>query len=218
MSEMRTEEEQVEALKNWWKENGKSLLLGVALALAIVFGWKGWQNNQQVNAENAATLYTNLVQAVAIASTPTATDDQRATATHLAATLKTDYSDSAYAHFGALFSARLAVDGGDFDSAISELDWVLSQSSDSVMKTVASMRKARVLAATGQVDQAVTLLNGLSEAGFKVSIAELKGDLFMQQGDKEKALSAYQTAVDNAQQANRPLLNMKLENLAAEEG
>ncbi len=43
MSEMRTEEEQVEALKDWWKENGRSLLLGVALALAIVFGWKGWE-------------------------------------------------------------------------------------------------------------------------------------------------------------------------------
>ena len=218
MAELRTEEEQVEALKNWWKENGKSLLLGVALALAIVFGWKGWQNNQQVNAENASIMYQNLVQAAAIASTPQATEEQRATAAHLAKALKEEYSDTAYARFGALFSARLAADSGDFDSALKELDWVLAQSTDAVMKTVASMRKARVLAAKGQPDQAVTLLAGLNEAGFKVSIEELKGDLYMQSGDLDKARTAYQAAVDTAQQGTRPLLNMKLENLAAEEG
>ncbi len=91
MSDMRTEEEQVEALKNWWKENGKSLLLTIALALAVVFGWKGWQNNQRITAENAAVMYQNLVQAVALASAPQATDDQRTTASHLAKTLKDEY-------------------------------------------------------------------------------------------------------------------------------
>jgi predicted negative regulator of RcsB-dependent stress response len=35
-----TEDQQVEALKRWWKENAKSILLGVALGLAAVFGWR----------------------------------------------------------------------------------------------------------------------------------------------------------------------------------
>lgn len=38
--EHRTEEEQVAALKQWWKDNGNSLIIGVGLALAVVFGWK----------------------------------------------------------------------------------------------------------------------------------------------------------------------------------
>ena len=42
MAELRTEEEQVEALKSWWKENGKSLIMGVVIAVAAVFGWRGW--------------------------------------------------------------------------------------------------------------------------------------------------------------------------------
>ena len=46
MAELRTEEEQIEAIKRWWKKNGSSLLLGIALALAIVFGWQAWQNHQ----------------------------------------------------------------------------------------------------------------------------------------------------------------------------
>lgn len=214
MSDMRTEEEQVEALKNWWKENGKSLLLGIALTLAVVFGWKGWQNNQQVTAENGAVVYQNLVQAVALASAPQATEDQRTTATHLAKSLKEEFGDTAYARFGALFSARLYVDSGDYSAALSELDWVLAQSPDDVMKTVASMRKARVMAAMGDVEPAVTLLESLKSPSFSVSIAELKGDLYRQLGDLDKARNAYQGAVADAPQGTRPLLNLKLDSLA----
>ncbi len=214
MSDMRTEEEQVEALKNWWKENGKSLLLTIALALAVVFGWKGWQNNQRITAENAAVMYQNLVQAVALASAPQATDDQRTTASHLAKTLKDEYGSTAYAHFGALFSARLLVDANDYPAALNELDWVLAESQDSVMKTIASMRKARVMAAMGDADKAVALLDGLKEPSFSVSVAELKGDLYLQMGETDKARSAYQSAVGDAPQGGRPLLNLKLDSLA----
>ncbi len=40
MAELRTEEEQIEAIKRWWKENGVSLLIGAAIAAAGVFAWK----------------------------------------------------------------------------------------------------------------------------------------------------------------------------------
>jgi len=218
VSEMRTEEEQVEALKNWWKENGKSLLLGIALALAIVFGWNGWQNNQRVTAENAGVVYQNLVQAVAIASAPTATDEQRKTAAHLADTLKQDYDGSAYARFGALLAARLAADSGDLDAALQEFDWVLSQKPDAVMEVVTSMRKARVLGAKGEADAAIAVLNGLSADSFKVSVEELKGDLYLQMNQPEEARTAYQSALNAVtQQGSRPILNMKLDNLSVEE-
>ncbi|SER05856.1 Putative negative regulator of RcsB-dependent stress response [Amphritea atlantica] len=214
MSDMRTEEEQVEALKNWWKENGKSLVLTIALALAVIFGWKAWQNNQRITAENAGVMYQNLVQAVALASAPQATDDQRATASHLAKSLKDEYGDTTYALFGALFSARLYVDAGDYAAALTELDWVLAQSDDSVMKTVATMRKARVMAAMGDADKAIALLDGLAEPSFSVSVAELKGDLYLQTGEVDKARAAYQSAATDAPQGARPLLTLKLDSLA----
>ncbi|MDO6564872.1 tetratricopeptide repeat protein [Amphritea sp. 1_MG-2023] len=211
---MRTEEEQVEALKSWWKENGKTLLLGIALALAVVFGWKGWQNNQRVAAENAAVVYQNLVQAVALASAPQATDDQRTTATHLAKTLKDEYGDTAYARFGALFSARLYVDSGDYSAAVNELDWILAQSPDEVMATITTMRKARVMSAMDDVDAAIRLLDGLKAQSFSVSVAELKGDLYLRLGQVDNAREAYQAAVADAPQGERPLLSLKLDSLA----
>lgn len=214
MSDMRTEEEQIEALKSWWKENGRSLLLGIAVTLAVVFGWKGWQNNQRVNAENAAVVYQNLIQAAALASVPKATDDQRSTATHLAKSLKEDFGDTAYARFGALLSARLYVNSGNYSAALNELDWVLAASEDEVMITVATMRKARVMAAMGDFQQAVTLLDKLTTADFSVSVAELKGDLYRQLGEMDKAREAYLAAVTAAPQGTRPLLSLKLDSLA----
>lgn len=84
------------------------------------------------------------------------------------------------------------------------------------MKTVATMRKARIMAAMGDAADAVSLLNGLQEPSFSVSLAELKGDLYLLQGETDKARDAYQSAAADAPQGARPLLNIKLESLAAE--
>ena len=216
MAELRTEEEQVEALKKWWQENGKSLVLGVLLAGAIIFAWKGWQNSQQVKAETAAALYQNLIQAVALASAPQATEEQKSTAAHLAGNLKADFDDTAYARFGALLNARLLLDAGDKDAAIAEFDWVLSQSEDPVMTVVTTMRKARVLASKGDVAAAIALLNGVSSDAFQVSLMELKGDLQLKNNEPVKARASYQQALDLAGDEARPILVMKLDNLAVE--
>ena len=65
MAELRTEEEQVEALKSWWKENGKSLIMGVVIAVAAVFGWRGWNQYQDDFAANASAMYESILNPVA---------------------------------------------------------------------------------------------------------------------------------------------------------
>ena len=57
MATYETEEEQLEALKKWWKENGRSILLGLLLGVLIIAGWRGWQAYQANRAESASTLY-----------------------------------------------------------------------------------------------------------------------------------------------------------------
>ena len=42
MSAYLEEEEQIEAIRNWWKENGRSVIAGAVLGLAAIFGWQGW--------------------------------------------------------------------------------------------------------------------------------------------------------------------------------
>lgn len=217
MSEMRTEEEQVQAIKSWWKENGKSLLLGIGLAVAIVVGWRGWQERQAVESENASILYQNMVEAVIAGMGAENNEDQLATAAHLAEQLKGDYEDSTYAKFAALIQARVAVDAKEFDKAIAEIDWVLSRQPSAEMRVIATMRKARLQAAGGDVDAALASLNGLSAGKFEATLGELKGDLHLMKGDTDAARAAYASALKAAEQGGaRPLLAMKLDDLAVE--
>jgi predicted negative regulator of RcsB-dependent stress response len=216
---MRTEEEQVEALKRWWQENGKTLLLTLAVALALVFGWRTWQDRQAAEAANASALYQNLVQAVTLALGPEPDAAQVATAEHLALNLKTDYEDSAYASLGALLMARVAVEQAELDQALEELEWVLVRDPSDALRTVATLRKAQVLGEQGQVGTALALLDSLEPGNFEVSYQELKGDLLLKDGKAAEARDAYRLAAQAAETSGvRPLLTMKLENLTAEEG
>ncbi|PAR85254.1 YfgM family protein, partial [Vibrio cholerae] len=39
-----TEEQQVEAIKDWWKENGKAVIFGAVIGLGGLFGWRYYQD------------------------------------------------------------------------------------------------------------------------------------------------------------------------------
>ncbi len=93
---------------------------------------------------------------------------------------------------------------------------MLSQSEDPVMTVVTTMRKARVLASKGDVSAAIALLNGVSSDAFQVSLMELKGDLQLKNNEPVKARESYQQALDLAGDEARPILVMKLDNLAVE--
>ena len=114
--ELRTEEEQVEAIKNWWNENGKSLIITVVVVLAGYFGWNGYQENQRTQGEAAASMYQQLMSK----ATKPLTEQTEADKTELetvAAQLKTDYPDSLYAQFASLYLAKFAIEAGNFDAA-----------------------------------------------------------------------------------------------------
>ncbi len=218
MADLRTEDEQLKALNEWWQANGKSLLIGVAIAAAAVLGWNGWQDKRAADAESASILYQNMMEAVVGAIGAQQDQAQLATAGHLAQQLKGEHESSAYARFAGLMMARIAADAAQYDQALAELDWVLAHEPSASMRAVATMRKARVLAAKGDVDQALGLLS-TSPAGFEASAQELKGDLWLLKGDRSEARKAYEAARAAIKGgAARPLLDIKLNDLAAEEG
>ena len=155
----RTEEEQVEALKAWWRENGKSTVVAIALAVMGVFGWQGWQKQQQADQSTASAIYQNLLTA-ANGDNGQATLAQIATANHLADTLKADYTGTTYAHFAALYKAKFAVDDNDLNAAAAELQWVLDNGAMDEVRIQARLRLAKVLLAEGQMDEAMKLTIG----------------------------------------------------------
>lgn len=217
MAELRTEEEQVEAIKNWWKQNGSSLLLGIALAVALVLGWQAWQRYQTNKATEASANYQNLVEAVLALRNAPQDSAQQATAAHLAQTLKADFSDSGYASMAALLMARVAVDGGDLDTALTELDWVRQNAEQEELKQLALLRAARVKLAQGDAAAARTLLDGADQTHYVAAFSELRGDVYLALGQLTEARAAYEQALQTADSQAQPILRMKRDNLAAGE-
>lgn len=216
MSEnFETDEEQIEAIKKWWAENGKSTVAGIALAVAAVFGWQGWEKQQQETAYAASSAYQTLVQAVEQGQGQLA-GEQLSTAQHMADTLKNDFSSTVYAQFAALYKAQFAVTAKDLDTAEIELRWVLQQQPAAELAAQTRLRIARVLLAKQQYDNALAELNGQA-LGYEALYFELKGDIYVAKGELEKARDSYQQAKSvsadtTASRANN-LLDLKIQQL-----
>jgi predicted negative regulator of RcsB-dependent stress response len=211
----RTDEEQVEALKRWWQENGTSTLIAIALAVVVSFGWRYWQDSQQAQKEAAASVYQDLLTLI---SAPALDDSQRATASTLIKQLSEQYGGTGYDQLAALASARLAMDGGDFDTAASALQQLHSQKLTVELKALVSLRLAKVQFAQQNFAAALTSLSGDMQK-FAAQAAELRGDVLAAQGDNSGAAAAYEEAQSLAAGEEMlrpsPLLRIKIESVAS---
>ncbi len=214
MDSYRTDEEQIDALKSWWQENGKSTVLGILAALALVFGWQGWQKQQANKVAEASALYQSLLEADAAADQGAA---QLATAKHLADNLKSEFPGMTYAVFAAMYKAKYAAQDNDLSTAESELQWVISQQPEAPLLLQAKVRLAHVLLAQKRYEEAQRALEGSELGSYAALIAETRGDILFAQGSNEQALAAYQEAkvqlamLENA--TPNPLLEMKIRDL-----
>ena len=195
-----TEEQQAEAIKRFFRENGLSLALGVIVGLGGLYGWKAYNQNQITTAEQASDAYTKLVES----------DDVLASADAFISENK----DTQYATLAAFVAAKEAVDAQKLDVANEKLSWIVSNVDNAQLKAIATTRLARVQIAQQQYDDALTTLNSPLPEAFSANVAELKGDIYTQQGNKEQARVAYQAAVDAGGLTSNPLLQIKLDDLA----
>ena len=210
-----TEEEQIEALKRWWADNGRSTIIGVVVALIAVFGYQTWQTHLREQGEAASRIYQNLIDAVAVDSPMQQVDKEKiATARFLGKELKDQYSGTVYAHLAALSLAKLAVDDNDLAKAESQLKWSLDHGVDKTLKPIVTLRLAQVELGLGKTDEALKAIDGMDPGEYRASYEELKGDAYHAMGDNEKAREAYQRAVNALGDGQvRPGLQMKLQDL-----
>ncbi|MEH6590612.1 MAG: tetratricopeptide repeat protein [Halioglobus sp.] len=215
METYNSEEEQVEALKRWWDENGRSIVLAVVVALSAGFGWQTWTGYQDSNMEQASNIYQQMLQAVGAAEM---TEKQIAESNALALQLKSDHPDSSYAQFAALHLARLAVTNDDLTGAEAQLRWVLMRAENGGdIAQVAELRLARVLAAQGQLDAALEILQQATGTRYGASYAVARGDILLRQGHTDEARDAYLDAqilaAQGAGQVSLATVEQKLQSL-----
>lgn len=198
-----TEEQQVEAIKDWWKENGKSVILGAVVGLGGLFGWRYYQDSVTAAQESASESYTKAVQQLA----DNDADGKAALQSFIDAN-----KDTQYAVLAALQLAKVQVEASEFDQALAQLEWAKSATEDQALTSVIAFRIARLKLEQGNFDAALAELSAISDESWAGRVAELKGDILLRKGDSESAYTAYVEA-QQAEDASQTL-QMKLDDLA----
>lgn len=204
--EYETEEQQVEALKNWWSENGRAVIGGVVLGAAVIGGWTFWQDRAEKKIIAASDAFSRSLEAL----NQTDTDS----ALTLADQVKNDNPDHLYASYAAMAAARAAVESEDLGEAAKQLQWVVDNAPLDDIKLIARVRLARVKGADGDAEAGLAVLPSSFSDAFIGLVEEARGDLQVLAGDVDAARAAYQAASDSQYVANREGLTMKLNELA----
>lgn len=207
MADHLSEEEQIEAFKRWWAENGLQLIAGLVLVVGGYFGWQFWQDRQQQQVEQASDLYIEMIDIVASQADGGRLSLEKEVAIgKLADQLKAEFSGSGYAQFAALLKAKLAVDNKELDLAAAELQWAMDSDPTPETERLVRLRLARVEAARGNIEGALQMVQGVDPQDMKLAYEEAKGDFYMQQGNTAAAFTAYESAL-TANQSSDPMLS-----------
>lgn len=198
-----SEEQQVEAIKDWWKENGKAVIFGAVIGLGGLFGWRYYQDSVIQAREAASESYTTAISALDAKGLDAQADIQAFIDSN---------KDAEYSVLAAMQLAKAQVEAGDLAAALEQLEWAQSATKDAALAPLLGYRIARVKAEQGEFDAALSELVAITDESWKGRVAELRGDISLRKGDSDAAYTAYteaQQAVDASQ-----TLQIKLDDLA----
>ena len=204
-----TEEEQLEALKRWWKENGQSAIIGLIVGIAIILGWNYWNEHKLDQANQASAVYDQLLKAVAA--------DQKDSAEKLAERLQEQFKSTEYAAYSSLLQAKIKLEKGDMPAAKTILEKLAGVPNEEI-SNIAKIRLVRLMMAKGEFEPALQLINDIDPAkisNFSGNYDELVGDLYVALDRLDQARSSYQKAIENGYKS--PLLQLKIDDLTAPE-
>jgi predicted negative regulator of RcsB-dependent stress response len=204
-----TEEEQVEALKRWWKENSTATLIGLAMGMVIILGFNYWQTHKKEQAAQASQLYEQLLKAE--------TEDKKDEIDKLAQRMMEQFKGTEYAAFSGLVEAKSKTQQGDITAAKQILKTVAADPNKQ-LSNIAKIRLVRLMLATGEYEQGLQLINEVdakASANYSANFDELVGDLYVALDRLDEARTSYQSALRNGPPS--PLLQFKIDDLTAQE-
>ena len=198
------EEQEINQLKDWWKENGKTIIVAFILGVGGMFGWRYWQAHQAEQIAQASAQYDALIYS--------AQQDEQAKKANIEQFVQAN-SKTAYAVFALLDEAKKETEKQDFAAAEANLNQALTQSQDEVLTSIVALRLSAVQFQLGQLDNALTSLNQVKGESFNASKAILTGDIQVAKGDKVAAKNSFEQAQQSGSQLEQQMAKMKLNNL-----
>ena len=221
-----SEKEQIEAMRSWWKENGRYVISGIVLGVAILLGWKLWQADQRTTRLEASALYETIAAEV--------DDGDLEDAETAAENMYDDFASTTYAALARLAMAKLYMENGRDQDAADSLNDLLAKRSRSKLpilgwlqahlgvvdvaelQMVGRLRLAKVYLYQDKNQEAIELLSGHEETSFSARYAEVLGDAYAALGQIAAANAAYERAMldeVSAPTLDRALVQMKIVDL-----
>lgn len=195
-----TEEQQVQAIKDWWKKNGVSIIAGLVIGLAVVFGWRFYQSYQLEQKQAASSAYQS------------ALDDYLTDPDQLGSAVD-KLASGHYKSFAQLSLAKAFVEKQQYEEAAITLASIVANDDDPI-RSFAALRLARVQGQLGQTDAALKTLEEITGVGFAATVATIRGDVLLQNGDVDGARTAYQAAIMAGAGNAQGSIQVKLDDLA----
>ena len=197
-----TEEEQVQAIKKWWKDNAASLIAGIVIGVLVLGGYRYWTESKQNQAQQASVLYSEILSS--------GKDKVKN-----AEILKADYSSTPYAALASLLLAKDNVNANEVEKAVLQLKWVIDNNNDSGIQHIAQQRLARLYLSQNNIESADALIKGVKAGGFSATYNELRGDINLAKKLPVQAKENFRLALASLTQGDQryAIIKMKLDDL-----
>lgn len=202
-----TEEEQMDAVRRFLKENGKAIAIGVVIGLGGLFAWRYWSSHQANSLVQASVQYEKL----------SATLTDKSSSADLAAVEKfiADNKNS-YGVFATLRLAEQYVKNAEYEKAAAQLKQVPSLTKDENLQAVSALRLARIQLQLKQFDDGIKTLESVKAPGWVAQAHEIRGDILLSKGDAKGARQEYSAGIESSDnQSLRTLLDIKLNNISS---
>lgn len=184
------EQEQLDALKQFWRQYGTLIITLAFLVLAAFAGVKGWNYYQRGQSEQASALFGKLEEAVR--------KNDVSKINSLGEEIIDKYGSTAYGPMAALLGARASYDSGDKAAAAIRLQWAVGKAKDDETAALARLRLAGIRLDEKKYDEALALLDAKHAQAFAPLYADLRGDVLAGQGKPAEARAAYKLALEKS--------------------
>jgi predicted negative regulator of RcsB-dependent stress response len=203
-----SDDEKGEEIKQWWRDNGRAVIIAIVFGIALLFSGRYWLIYQTTLAEQASSSYQQLVTLL--------TEDKKVEADEKTQLLLSEFSSTPYAVFAAFDMAKKAVELNDNETAKTYLQWIIDHAELSGHKSLAQLRLSELLLLESKFDLALELLAQSTSVSFSSLFSELQGDILMAQGKDSEARSAFQSAIMTLGQGQprQSIIQLKLDDVA----
>lgn len=202
MSYQSSSEEQMWALKEFLAKTWKIIVAVIVIGLLAYYGWSYYQSNQVKKLEQMSDRYEQLVKQLD-QTKPESVNDLVAFAKE---------GDTVYNVFADLFAAKFYIEvKKDYVGAQALLNDALSKTKAEPVKSMITIRIARVQYQQNQYQESLATLDKVNNEAWEPVINEIRGDILTKMSRYAEAVDAYKIALKSAAMiSSEPNIKIKL--------